>query len=131
MNHAHKFTRILATVLLVPVFLASTIGNVAWAGPVQNAQDALKAYRKQFPSANEPRGIGMFTEAINCFALALEQTNIDLGDPSGDLQTFIDKCRLDINGVNSGDPNAAIQAGLLNLTGALIWALTENLKKHR
>jgi hypothetical protein len=54
-----------------------------------------------------------------------------LGDPSGDLETFKDKCRFDINGVNSDDPNGALLQGLINLTGGIIWALTENLKKHK
>jgi hypothetical protein len=74
----------------------------------------------------------MFSEAINCFALALELTKIELGDkPSGDLDTYIDKCRFDINGQNVADANGAIQQGLVNLTGALIWALAENLRRHR
>lgn len=73
----------------------------------------------------------MFSEAINCFALALELTRMRLGDPSGDLETFIDKCRFDINGENVADANGAIQQGFVNLTGALIWALAENLRRHR
>jgi len=89
----------------------------------------LAAYMTLVPPGT--RGVGMFSEAINCFALALEQTRIRLGDPSGDLQTFIDKCRFDINGENSDDPDGAIQQGLINLTGALIWALAENLRRHR
>jgi hypothetical protein len=129
MNNSHKFSRILVTALLIPVFLASTVGNVAWGGAVQNAQDALATYAKLLPPGS--RGIGQFSEAINCLALALEQTRIDLGDPSGDLETFKDKCRFDINGVNSDDPNGALLQGLINLTGGIIWALTENLKKHK
>jgi hypothetical protein len=73
----------------------------------------------------------MFSEAINCFALALELTRMELGDPSGDFDTFRDKCRFDIHGVNTADANGAIQQGLINLTGALIWALAENLRRHK
>jgi len=129
MKHSHKFTRIVVTVLLIPVFLATTVGNLVWAGPVQNAQDALKAYKSLVPEGT--RGVGMFSEAINCFALALELTKIDLGDPSGDLETYIDKCRFDIGDKNTADANGAIQQGLVNLTGALIWALAENLRRHK
>jgi hypothetical protein len=129
MKHSHKFTRIVVTILLIPVFLATTVGNLAWAGPIQNAQDALNAYKDLVPAGT--RGVGMFSEAINCFALALELTRIELGDPSGDLETFTDKCRFDIGGVNTADANGAIQQGLVNLTGALIWALAENLRRHK
>ena len=128
MNHSKKLARILVTILLIPTFLLPT-GKVAWGAAVGNAQDALAAYMTLVPPGT--RGVGMFSEAINCFALALELTRIELGDPSGDLETFTDKCRFAIGNENVADANGAIQQGLVNLTGALIWALAENLRRHR
>jgi len=130
MNHSHKFTRILVTVLLIPVFLASTVGNVAWAGPVEEAGRSLGEYIALAPGDSD--GIEQFRAAINCFALAWEVRRQQLGDFDGlfDGNTYIQKCRNDINDSDHWDPELALRKGLINLTGGLISALAEILRRH-
>jgi hypothetical protein len=128
MNHFHKFTQILVTVLLIPVFTASTIGNVAWAGPVEEAGRSLGEYIAFAPGDTD--GIEQFRAAINCFALAWEVRRQQLGDLSNgpDGVSYKQKCRNDINGFDHGDPDLAIEKGLINLTGGLLSALVQILQ---
>ena len=128
MNHSHKFTRILVTILLVPVFLASSAGNVVWAGPVGEAGRSLAEYIAAAPGDLD--GIEQFRAAINCFALAWEVRRQQLGDFSNgaDGDSYRQKCRNDINGFDHWDPDLALEKGLINLTGGLISALVQILQ---
>jgi hypothetical protein len=130
MNHSRKFTRILVTVLLIPVFVASTVGNVVWAGPVEEAGRSLGEYIAIAPVDTD--GIEQFRAAINCFALAWEVRRQQLGDFSNgaDGVSYNQKCRNDINGLDHPDPDLAIEKGLINLTGGLISALVEILRRR-
>jgi hypothetical protein len=130
MNHSHKFTWILVTVLLIPVFPASTVGNVAWAGPVEEAGRSLAEYIVLAPADSE--GIEQFRAAINCFALAWEVRRQQLGDFSNgaDGDSYRQKCRNDINRFDHPDPDLAVEKGLINLTGGLISALVEIIRRR-
>jgi hypothetical protein len=128
MNHSHKFTRILVTILLVPVVLTSSAGSVVWAGPVEEAGRSLGEYIAIAPGDTE--GIEQFRAAINCFALAWEVRRQQLGDLSNgvDGDSYRQKCRNDIIGFDHWDPDLAIEKGLINLTGGLISALVQILQ---
>jgi hypothetical protein len=130
MNHSRKFTRILVTVLLIPVFVASTVGNVVWAGPVEEASRSLGEYIAIAPLDTD--GIEQFRAAINCFALAWEIRRQQLGDLSNvaDADSYRQKCRNDINRVDHADPDLAWEKGLINLTGGLISALVEIIRRR-
>lgn len=130
MNHSHKFTRILVTILLIPVFLAPSVKNVVRADAVGEAGRSLAEYIAAAPADLD--GIEQFSEAINCFALAWEVRRQQLGDLSeaSDGDTFRQRCRNDINGFDHWDPDLALRKGLINLTGGLISALVEILRRH-
>jgi len=118
------------TILLVPVFLASSAGNVVWAGPVGEAGRSLAEYIAAAPGDLD--GIEQFRAAINCFALAWEVRRQQLGDFSNgaDGDSYRQKCRNDINGFDHWDPDLALEKGLINLTGGLISALVEILRRR-
>lgn len=127
MNYSHKFTRNLVTILLIPVLLAPSLGNVVRAGPVQEAGKSLGEYIAIAPGDTD--GIEQFRAAINCFALAWEIRRRQLGDLSnGDADSYRLKCRNDINGVDNWDPELALDKGLINLTGGVISALVQILQ---
>jgi|RhiMetdeSRZDD1v2_1073273.scaffolds.fasta_scaffold07094_7 hypothetical protein len=128
MNYSHKFTRILVTILLIPVFLAPSLGNVVWGGPVEEAGKSLGEYIAIAPGDTD--GIEQFRAAINCFALAWEIRRQQLGDLSNvaDGDSYRKKCRNDINRLDHSDPELALDKGLINLTGGLISALVQILQ---
>ena len=128
MNHSHKFIRTLVTILLIPVFLAASAGNVVWAGPVEEAGRSLAEYIAAAPGDTD--GIEQFRAAINCFALAWEVRRHQLGDFSNvaDGDSYRQKCRNDINRFDHPDPDLALDKGLINLTGGLISALVQILQ---
>jgi hypothetical protein len=128
MNYSHKFTRILVTILLIPVFLALSLGNVVWGGPVEEAGKSLGEYIAIAPGDTD--GIEQFRAAINCFALAWEIRRQQLGDLSNvaDGDSYRKKCRNDINRLDHWDPELALDKGLINLTGGLISALVQILQ---
>jgi hypothetical protein len=127
MNRFHNITRILVTPLLMLSILAT---SVAWAGPVSEAGTSLGEYIAFAPGDTD--GIEQFRAAINCFALAWEVRRQQLGDLSNgpDGVSYKQKCRNDINGFDHGDPDLAVEKGLINLTGGLISALVEILRRR-
>jgi hypothetical protein len=116
------------TILLIPVLLAPSVGNIVWAGPVEEAGTSLGEYIAIAPGDTD--GIEQFRAAINCFALAWEVRRQQLGDFSNgaDGDSYRQKCRNDINGVDHWDPDLALEKGLINLTGGLISALVRILQ---
>jgi hypothetical protein len=130
MNHFRKIARILVPLLVTLVILAPSAGNVVWAGPVGEAGRSLDEYVALVPG--DSNGIEQFKAAINCFALAWEVRRQQLGDLSNgsDGVSYKQRCRNDINGFDHGDPDLAIEKGLINLTGGLISALVEILRRH-